>query len=390
MTANPLDKSMPLGKRLISRLALGPAMRLNAMEAGSAYTRSLPIGCRRCRHGSKMVLLVTGQCQSGCFYCPLSQAKRGKKVVFADELAVSSSRDILHEAMLIRAKGTGITGGDPLEELAKVLKLIRLLKRSFGKDHHIHLYTATIDRAKYLALQKAGLDELRIHPPPILWKTMDSSGLAEAVRGLDMSVGLEVPALPGEAEGLEALIRYADSIDLNFVNLNELEFSETNYLALERKGMEIKDDTSSAAKGSEELGLEMLQLDVRIPIHYCSSSFKDSVQLRNRLKRRAKSVAWKGDVVTEEGTLLKGVVEGEHSDEAAKLLRETYDVPKNLLHWDKKRGRLEVAPWVLRELEGELPFDSFIVEEYPTADHLEVEREPVRKKGRKRKGFVPD
>jgi pyruvate formate-lyase activating enzyme-like uncharacterized protein len=360
-------------------------MRPKAMEAGSAYIRSLPLGCRHCRQGSKMVLLVTGRCQSGCFYCPLSEVKKGKRVIFADELAVISSEDVLHEARLIRAKGTGITGGDPLEELDKVLDLVRLLKTTFGEEHHIHLYTATIDEDAFHALQEAGLDELRLHPPLRLWKRMMSSGLSEAVKDLDIAVGLEVPALPGEGAALEALIRYADSIGLDFVNLNELEFSETNYRALERKGMEVKDDVSSAARGSEELALRMLQLDVRIPIHYCSSSFKDSVQLRNRLKRRARSVARRGDVITEEGTLLKGVVEEEHAEEAARLLKEAYEVPNDLLYRDQEKGRLEVAPWVLRELEGKLPFDSFIVEEYPTADRLEVERELLRKKSKKGK-----
>jgi len=360
-------------------------MRPKAMEAGSAYTRSLPAGCRLCRQGAKMVLLVTGKCRSGCFYCPLSQAKRGKDVVFADELAVGAPQDIVHEARLIRAKGTGITGGDPLEELDRTLALIRLLKGTFGEGHHIHLYTATIDRSAYHALQDAGLDELRIHPTPRLWKRMGSSGLAEAVKDLDVSVGLEVPALPGEGASLEALIRYADSIGLDFVNLNELEFSETNYKALQRKGIVVKDDVSAGAGGSEDLARRMLELDVHIPIHYCSSSFKDSVQLRNRLRRRAKSVAKKWDVMTEEGTLIKGVVDGEHADEAARLLMETYEVPEDLLHWDESRGRLEVAPWVLRELEGQLPFESFIIEEYPTADRLEVERELVRRKGRKGK-----
>ncbi|HUL40244.1 MAG TPA: radical SAM protein [Methanomassiliicoccales archaeon] len=360
-------------------------MRPKPMEAGSAYTRSLPVGCRHCRQGSKMVLLVTGRCRSGCFYCPLSSSKKGRKVIFADELAVRTPEDVLHEARSIRAKGTGITGGDPLEELDEVLSLIRLLKGSFGGGHHIHLYTATLDRDAYLALQEAGLDELRIHPPLRLWRKMRSSGLSEAVEGLKMSVGLEVPALPGNEAATEALIRYADSIGLDFVNLNELEFSETNYRALERKGLRVKDDISSAAEGSEELALKMLGLAVSIPIHYCSSSFKDSVQLRNRLRRRAKSVARRWDVITDEGTLIKGVVGGEDAKGAAELLREAHGVPDDLLHWDEPRSRLEVAPWVLRELEGQLPFDSFIVEEYPTADHLEVEREPVRRKGRKRR-----
>ena len=354
------------------------------MEAGSAYTRSLPAGCKLCRKGSKMVLLVTGECRSGCFYCPLSETKAGRSVVFADELRVSADEDVLLEARLIRAQGTGITGGDPLIALGRTLGYIRLLKAALGPEHHIHLYTATIDRNAFLQLEEAGLDELRLHPPVRCWADMEGSGLREAVEGLRISVGLEVPALPGEEEALEALIRFADAIGLDFVNLNELEFSETNYQALERRGYAVKDDVSAAARGSEEAAKRMLGLNVRIPVHFCSSAFKDSVQLRRRLLRRAKSVAREGDVVTGDGTLLKGLVEGEGIDEAARLLREEYDVPRSLMHLDEEKGRLEVASWVLRELEGELPFDSFIVEEYPTADRLEVERE--RLPGRRRAG----
>jgi uncharacterized protein len=331
------------------------------------------------------VLLVTGRCESDCFYCPLSLRKKGKGQVYADELPAKDDQDVLLEARLIKAQGTGITGGDPLDALDLVVHYIELLKRAFGPEHHIHLYTATIDREAYLRLQEAGLDELRVHPPMGLWKRMDSSGLEQAVEGLDMQVGLEVPSIPGEEEGTEALIRFADRVGLDFVNLNELEFSETNFEALQKRGFETKDDISASARGSEELALGMLALEWRVPVHYCSSSFKDSVQLRNRLRRRARSIARPGDVITEEGTLVKGVIEGTDLTEAERVLRQVYDVPKRLIHLDEGKLRLEVAPWVLQELSTLLPFDVYIIEEYPTADRLEVEREKLDGIGRGKK-----
>ena len=39
------------------------------------------------------------------------------------------------------ALGTGITGGEPLMKLDLMLHYIRLLKETFGEEHHIHLYT---------------------------------------------------------------------------------------------------------------------------------------------------------------------------------------------------------------------------------------------------------
>ena len=45
---------------------------------------------------------------------------------------------------------------------------------------------------------------------------------------------------------------------------------------------------------------------------------------------------------------------------------------------DEEAGVLEIAAWVVVELEEEIDGDCYVVEEYPTWDRLEVERTPVR------------
>jgi pyruvate formate-lyase activating enzyme-like uncharacterized protein len=207
-----------------------------------------------------MVLLITGRCLTGCFYCPLSMRKKGKDVVFANELLVKDESDILEEAGLIEAEGTGITGGDPLWELERTVEIIKLLKNAFGDSHHIHLYTSTIDADSYLRLEEAGLDEIRVHPPLALWNRMETSELGSIRRSIDMNIGLEVPVIPDEEGGLTSLMRYADGIGLDFVNLNELEFSETNCDALLERGFEVKHDISSAVEA-----LLLLQLQGQDP-----------------------------------------------------------------------------------------------------------------------------
>lgn len=326
-----------------------------------------------------MVLLITGKCSTGCYYCPLSSQKRGRDVVYANELRVNAEDQILEEARLIDAEGTGITGGDPLRELKRTIGLIELLKEEFGDRHHIHLYTSTFDAEAFSRLEEAGLDEVRIHPPLPLWKRMGTTELErmKAFTGLD--VGLEVPSIPGEEEALRLLIGYAESIDLDFVNLNELEFSETNCDALLERGFEVKSEISSAVKGSQELALEILSLDLSISRHYCSSSFKDSVQLRKRIMRRAENVALPLDIITDEGTLYKGVIESEDLEEVLMVLNQGFDVPPELMRIDLEKRRVEVAAWVLEEIANELELPAFLVEEYPTADRLEVEREPLNR-----------
>ena len=102
-------------------------------------------------------------------------------------------------------------------------------------------------------MQEAGLDELRIHPRFELWSDPERTGLEDALEGIQMDVGIEIPAIPGMEDAVEKLIRYADRIGLDFINLNELEFSETNYQAMRKRGIDTASDAHSSAIGSEEL-----------------------------------------------------------------------------------------------------------------------------------------
>ncbi len=343
---------------------------------GSATNKPVVEGCRLCEEGAKMVLFITGVCHAGCFYCPLSREKMNRDVVFADEMPVKSDEDVLLEARLIDAKGTGITGGDPMERVDRVVHYIHLLKDNFGEGHHIHLYTASGSREKIEKLAAAGLDEIRFHPPPQLWTKMHGSIYERRIDWAiqaGMNVGIEVPVLPDMKEELIALVRFANEKGI-FVNLNELEFSETNYLELNARGYEPKNDVSSAVKGSEEVAYEIVGMDWDIVVHYCSSSFKDGVQMRRRLMRRAKNIRKEYEEITEDATLILGVIEGENLEEIYRVLREEFGVPENLMEINRERKRVEISPYILEEIAPELPWDAYEVEEYPTWDRLQVER----------------
>lgn len=327
-----------------------------------------------------MVLLVTGKCNAGCFYCPVSAEKKNHDVVFANEGRVYNDADIIKEAESMDAEGTGITGGDPSLNLERTIHYIRLLKSQFGKKHHIHMYTAIINLDNAKKLEEAGLDEIRYHPVDGIWEHMERTDLESVIRSTSMDVGIEVPALPGSEKALCSLIEYSFGAGIKFMNLNELEFSESNWDMMGRHNYAIKDELSSAVKGSEETALAVMTKYPDLPIHYCSSTFKDGVQLRNRLHRRADNIAKEYDVVTEDGTLLKGVIYTDDIDEAAMFLKEEYDVPDELMFADHEHSRLEIAPWILEEIGEMLPFRCYIVEEYPTADRMEVERTPIRRK----------
>src|SRR5438874_7679748 len=180
----------PLGPgNLYPPTALRRRVRLEERPFGGFARGRLSVGCRQCTDGSKMVLFVTGLCSFHCFYCPVSDEKMYKDVVFADEKRVLRDEDVLDEAHAIRATGAGITGGDPLDAVERTCRYIRLMKEEFGPDFHTHLYTMSTDEDKIRALADAGLDEIRFHVPPGLWSRAAASALVPASR-LARSLGL--------------------------------------------------------------------------------------------------------------------------------------------------------------------------------------------------------
>lgn len=352
---------------------------IKLLPKSSKLIGRLPKGCKYCEKGAKLVLLITGLCSRRCFYCPLSKRKKGKNLVFADEKKVKNDSEIIDEACLIDALGTGITGGDPMFVPEKTLRYIKLLKENFGKSHHIHLYTAGNFEKKWInKLDDFGLDEIRFHPPVYSWDKMKNTSCEKLIKkslNTDMDVGVEIPAMPGYENKIIVLAKHLDTLGADFLNLNELEFSETNYDALNRMGFTVKKDISSAVKGSEKTAISVMKnLDADLSLHYCSSSFKDAVQLRNRIMRRAKNVSKKYDIITKDGTILKGIIECRKMKTVMKELMRNYKIPENLIHVDNEKKRIEIAPWVLEKISKQLSYNCFIIEEYPTADRLEVER----------------
>ena len=347
---------------------------LHKMECGSLCTGHVAEGCRHCIDGSKMVLFVTGRCGWNCYYCPVSLEKKGKDVIYANEGRVYTDEEIIAEAEAMDATGTGITGGDPLLDMDRTVHMIRLLKDRFGKEHHIHLYTATIDPEKAKRLQDAGLDEIRFHPPESVWTEMSSTRLRETVESLDIDVGVEVPALPHRERELNALVAYCREVGVDFVNLNELEFSESNWDMMEAYGYSVRDELSSAVDGSRETAVAVLKANKRADVHFCSSTFKDGIQLRRRLIRRAEHTAKPYQQVTEDGTLVRGYLYAKDLGAAESELR-SMGVPEDM--YEVLQDRIEVAPWILEDIADSVEHRCYLSEQYPTAEGLEVERTPL-------------
>lgn len=337
-------------------------------RSGSFYNY-LPEGCRLCYKGAKMVLFITGICGRNCFYCPVSFKRREKDAVFANERRLETDEDVIEEAISMDALGASITGGEPLLRLKRVLHYIHLLKKRFGRSFHIHLYTALAPGKDILiSLRDAGLDEIRFHPPPGIWKNIVNTAYRDSIiaaEELGISTGIEIPSIKSDLKGILCLLEEVDG----FLNLNELEFSESNALELERRGYIPENDVSMAAHESRDFAGSVKGKK----IHFCSSVFKDAVQLRERFKRIAKRSARDFDEITDDGTLVYGVIEGDGVPimKDARVTEDMFAVMKD---------SIETAWWIAYDLAEELKAKGFnvcVIERYPMKNGMIVEKTPL-------------
>ncbi|HTS33076.1 MAG TPA: radical SAM protein [Thermoplasmata archaeon] len=370
---------------------------VHLLPMASSHRGALSPACTQCAEGRKMVLFVTGVCRFRCFYCPVSPQRNQKDVVYANERRVLCDADVLEEARSIGAGGTGITGGDPLGVVDRVAHYVQLLKTEFGPTHNIHLYTHEPNPAKLERLARAGLDEFRLHIPHYLWGPLASDGGAyravlERAPSWGIRRGVEIPVLPEKEAELRRLLRTLDEIGVDFVNLNELELSETNEEKMHERGYALDPGAGWGVRGSRQLAERLVRESrLSVPVHYCSSRFKDSVQMRQRFLRQAERTAPAFAARTDDGTVVLGVVEAAGPTDlprwASRVARRAGLGPDDY-RVDVGRRRVELAPERLRRAARRLPWPAFEVEVYPTADALEVERTPLNRAALERLGIA--
>ena len=369
---------------------------VNTTSWGSSYTGALSRGCRQCISGEKLVVLVTTDCNSKCFYCPLSNERKTSPFSYANERPIKRISDLELEASLMDAQGASMTGGDPLEHhsFSKTLEYCRILREKYSKEFHIHLYTRGKEIDSEMLTQIAPyINEIRFHVKN-LQKDFEQ---IEFATQFDLDIGIEVPVIPTKEFEYycELINRFATIIpkkeQFYFVNLNELEVSETNYRNLLAHKLEVNSNHPSAIEGSANLAKRIVKWaseNSTVPVHFCSLSTKDTVQLSNRLHRIARNVQLPSDVVIsdgpDKGLLLRGIIQTPSLDlnTLKQLLMKRFEIPANLIYVDHNKNRILTNAALLDELKEKIKIlvpDAIlaIVEEYPTYDNLQTTFIPI-------------
>jgi len=342
---------------------------------GSKYVENLPLGCKLCYQGAKAVIFITGICYEKCYYCPISSERKDKDVIYVNEVRVSSPKDILEEIYEMKALGASITGGEPLLFPRRVIETIDLLKSVFGEKFHIHLYTIGKHVSKDIItkLYNVGLDEIRFHVRDLrVFKNIEL-----ALKYTDIDVGIEVPLIPGFKDFYIKLLKEAERLGVKFVNFNEMEFTESNAEELRMRGFKLKKGSYIAVEGSEKEALELLKWAScninNVLVHYCSVAYKDLVQTKKRLLRKAREIAKPFDEITDEGLIRRVQIV---------IPKENYDLTihnkiralerKFLMDIIVKQDKivLNVSPKHARQILAEIGkaniknYEAFIIEKY--------------------------
>lgn len=362
-----------------------------------------PEGCRMCVKGEKLVLFVTGICPRKCYFCPLSDEKYGKDVIYANEKKTDSEhdiQDIIKEAKNMQAKGAGITGGDPLTKLSRTVAYIKALKQEFGKKFHIHLYTSLnlVSEQTLKELHGAGLDEIRFHPDlnkGMFWKNIEKAKI------FSWDIGVEIPVIPTKINQIRNLIDYVHD-KISFINLNELEIADNQLSKLLDMGFENKETWSYGVKGSVEAGLVIIeyiqQKKYPLKIHLCTAKLKDKIQLANRIKNEGNAMKRAFDEIDEEGLLIRGALyfpelrpglgysqkmKTINKEEYVKKLEKIMNVitrklklTETMIAIDKDKIRILLSKKDVKKNKAyfkSLTLVPAAVIEYPTADQFEIE-----------------
>lgn len=335
----------------------------------SYCTNQLPEGCKFCVKGRKLVLFITGICSRNCFYCSLSERRKNIDKVWANERECRSEKDAIAEAIASHASGAGITGGDPLIVLPRTLRYAKALKKKFGKKFHIHIYLPTLlatkDKLKKLSKY---VDEVRFHPE-FLKKDIEDEVEKIKLASLfwkKQNIGIELPMFPGRIKETFEMIKEASPF-ISFVNLNELEISDTNFNYIIKHYKMNKDGYT--AKGSKEAGLKILKLceraKLKLNVHFCTAETKNFFQYQNRIKLRE---IMPYGFRTKSGSVIYFAIYGN----VQKLARELKKFKK--IYVDKKNKRVIIAENIVPRLMAS-GHKIERVEELPTWDAVVIEKE---------------
>jgi len=312
------------------------------------YTGSLAPGCRLCTEGAWSCLFINGICNGRCFYCPTAQAGKGEPTT--NTLQFPAVRDYTDYLKAFLFRGAGISGGEPLLTLDRTLQYIEKIRKKFGADMHVWMYTngMLLDADKLKRLRNAGLNEIRFDISADQY-SLDKVGLAV---GVIPCVTIEIPAIPEDAALLRDRLRQMSDLGVNHLNLHQLRCTVHNRPRLAARPYTFLHGPKVTVLESEQAALEMLRFaadeELAVAVNYCSFIYRHRYQGMGSRRRAAGVVRKPHEEITEAGYIRSLAVGGEPAQLAAlaEVFREK-DQGRELWSLNSRKDRLACVPGLL-------------------------------------------
>ncbi|MDP2924690.1 MAG: radical SAM protein [Candidatus Omnitrophota bacterium] len=277
---------------------------------------SLSTGCHACGQGTWSCAFIHNKCNIDCFFCPGKRSSIGMDSVKTEGIFFNNPEDYADYIKIFGFKGVGISGGEPFLVFDKLVRYIKKIREKTSDDLYIWVYTngSLVDVNKLRILKDCGLNEIRFN----------ISGRGYGLGPVKMAIGIidnvtiEIPAIPEDYEIVKKLLHKLYTIGVNFLNLHQMDTFPRNYKGYIKRKYTLLDIAYSPVFASEVTALKLLKyaLDkkIKLPINYCSSAYKNNIQLSSRRKRFALWLRNKTQYVTDSGYIRSFSAQGSKKD----------------------------------------------------------------------------
>jgi pyruvate formate-lyase activating enzyme-like uncharacterized protein len=280
-------------------------------------TGDLSPGCLICGQGDWLCLYTKSKCTARCFFCPQDGKRKEEPHLYYDmRIKFDTPQVTIDYLDRFKMRGISFSGGEPFVALGEILKHIKRIKKRFGKDMYIWIYTNgdLVNKDKLMRLKEAGLNEIRFN---ISSRNYDLRPAELAVNIID-TVTVEIPAIPEDYEIVKKCLVKMQDIGVKHLNLHGLQASPFNYNNFLKRGYTFLHLPNYPIFESELCALELIKYAVdnkiTLPINYCSNTYKFNFQGRGNRMKLVHFVKENFEEVTDLGYIRRLSAEGRQAD----------------------------------------------------------------------------
>ncbi len=314
---------------------------VTAYKGSKLDVKKLSPGCRLCGEGSWSCLFVNGKCNCRCFYCPTEQDD--VSVPMTNTVAFTKTADYVNYIEEFGFRGVSMSGGEPLLTFDTTIKFISAVKKKFGDNVHLWLYTngTLATEEKMTRLKDAGLDEIRFDIGAANYNLAKAKLAVNKIK----TVTVEIPAIPEDVDIMKQKLFEMKENGIDFLNLHQLRLTPFNFKKLAVRNYTFIHGEKATVLESELTALELLKYsfdkNIDIPINYCSFDYKNRYQRSAARKRNALKIKKDYESITENGFIRSTAAEAQSQimQEQIQLFNKN-EINPNLWFVDASKSRL--------------------------------------------------